>query len=293
MRQINPLIVAIPCLLSSVCFAQAPSDQRYMLGLLDHRSRYGQAWFPEPLRAPEMDVDREFRIDYFHGESQNVQVNEVNAELEYNFGNLTIELEVPYERESESEADPVSGKINHTTSQGIGAIELAARHPVYQWVSQDGFADYTLAAAIEVAIPSGSEISKDTEIVPKIFQLLRLGEHFSLQAGVGYSAVIGPVDGGVNTLEYDLVLGWNLEQEDLRLPGVLRTIPIFELNGSRGLAGEGAGENQLFGTAGVRLNFESLGALQPRIGLGIVFPIDQGARNELNWGIVSSLVFEF
>ena len=87
----------------------------------------------------------------------------------------------------------LAGRSTTPPARGIGAIELAARHPVYQWVSQDGFADYTLAAAIEVAIPSGSEISKDTEIVPKIFQLLRLGEHFSLQAGVGYSAVIGPV----------------------------------------------------------------------------------------------------
>src|SRR3954471_22434545 len=72
---------------------------------LDHRSRYGQYWFVEPLRGPEMDVDREFRVDWFHGEDQNLQQDEVKAEIEYNFGLLTVELELPYEREAELSAD--------------------------------------------------------------------------------------------------------------------------------------------------------------------------------------------
>src|SRR5256885_16898481 len=80
---------------------------------LDRRSTYGTYWFPEPLRAGEMDVDREFRIDYFHGENQASQENEVAAELEWNFGLLTVEAEFPYERESESEVDPMSGQIHH------------------------------------------------------------------------------------------------------------------------------------------------------------------------------------
>src|SRR6476646_1238728 len=79
---------------------QPGSSGRYMGGLLDHRSRYGEFWFPEPLRGPEMDVDREFRVDWFHGEKRGVQQDEVTAELEYNIGLLTLEAEVPYERES-------------------------------------------------------------------------------------------------------------------------------------------------------------------------------------------------
>src|SRR3954471_5592255 len=108
-----------------VATAAAPEDstasdsQRYgAFGLLDRRSTYGTYWFPEPLRADEMDVDREFRIDYFHGENQNSQEDEVKAELEWNFGLLTIEAELPYERGSESQVDPLSGEIHHDNSDG-------------------------------------------------------------------------------------------------------------------------------------------------------------------------------
>src|SRR3954463_10919235 len=98
---------------ASIAMAAAPEDpsasdsQRYgPFGLLDHRSTYGTYWFPEPLRTGEMDVDCEFRIDFFHGENQDSQETEVAAEVECNFGLLTIEAEFPYERESESEVDP-------------------------------------------------------------------------------------------------------------------------------------------------------------------------------------------
>ena len=268
-------------------------SSRYMLNLLDHRSRYGEYWFPEPLRGPEMDVDRELRIDWFHSEKKGLQQDQVKAEVEYNINLLTLELEIPYERFSESSFDPLTGRGHRQTADGVDSIELSARHPVYQYVSADGFFDYTLAAAFEIAIPSGSKISKDTELVPQLFQLVRLGEHFSLQASVGYSALIGPRDGGASALEYNVVLGYNIEHEDLPLPGILRAIPIFELNGEWGLSREGAGQNALFGTAGVRLNFRPIGQAQPRIGIGYVFPIDRGARDELRWGIVTSLVFEF
>jgi hypothetical protein len=271
----------------------AASSTRYMGGLLDHRSRYGQFWFPEPLRGPEMDVDRELRIDWFHGEKKGVQQDEVKLEVEYNIGLLTLEVEAGYERGAESFFDSGLGRTVRSTEEGVGAIEFSARHPIYQYVSADGFFDYTLVAALEVAAPSGSRISKDSEIVPQLFQLMRFGEHFSLQTSVGYSVVIGPDEGGATALEYSVILGYNLEHDDLPLPGILRTIPIFELTGDWGLSREETGHNALFGTAGVRLNLNSIGSAQPRIGIGYVFPIDQGARDELRWGVVTSLVFEF
>lgn len=277
-------------------FAQTPghpANDRYAFGLLDHRSYYGTSWFPEPLRAPEFDVDRELRLDYFHGEGSDRQVQKVKAEVEYNFGLLTLEVAGAYERESASAVDSLTSQISHNTAQGVGGIELAARHPLYQYVSPGGLFDFTLVGALEVAIPSGSAISKDTEIVPQLFQLMRFGEHFSVQTSVGYSAFVGPDAGGDRSLEYNAVFGYNLEHQQLPLPGILRTIPIFELNGSRALSGKSSGQNTLFGTVGIRFNFEPIGRLQPRIGVGYVFPIDQGARHELDWGIVTSLVFEF
>ncbi len=277
--------------------AEAPPEpsatSRYALGLLDQRSRYGSFWFPEPLRAPETDIDREIRFDYFHGENHRFQTDEALFELEYNFGLLTLELGIPYVHERESSFEAASGRTVRGGSDGIGSIELAARHPVFQFVSDDNFFDYTLVGAFEVAVPSGSDISKDSELVPQLYQLFRFGEHFSVQTSIGYSAIIGPEEGGTNTLEYDVVVGCNLEHEELPLPGVERMIPLFELNGTRGLSHGSNGNNALFGTAGARFNLAPIGAAQPRIGVGYVFPIDQGARDQLDWGIITSLVFEF
>ncbi len=269
-----------------------PVDSRYAFGLLDHRSRYGEGWFPEPLRGDEGDVDREIRFDYFHSERNGQQSGAVKAELEYNVGLLTLEVEGHYQRDTESSIGSLGNPL-HLASAGVGSITFAARHPLLQYVSPDGNFDYTLVAGLEVGVPWGSQISKDTEIVPHLFQLFRFGEHLSVQATAGYSALIGPDQGGHSSFEYNLTLGYNLEREELRLPDVVRTIPIFELSGDTALTRDDAGHNALFGTVGARFNLESVGPAQPRIGIGYVFPIDQGAREELRWGIVTSLVFEY
>src|SRR5438309_1989793 len=149
------------------------SDRFGPFDLLDRRSTYGTYWFPEPLRADEMDVDRELRVDYFHGEKRGVQNDDVKAEIEWNFGLVTLEAEVPYERTSESSFDPISGLITRETSDGIGNIDLAARAPLFEFVAPTKNFDYTLAAGFEVGIPSGSKISKDTKLVPSLFHLIR------------------------------------------------------------------------------------------------------------------------
>lgn len=232
-------------------------------------------------------------MDYFHAEGPGGQSDELGPEIEYNFGLLTVEAETAYQWNRELSAEPLTGRVAHQSTRGLGAIELAVRHPVFQFVSSDGNFDYTLAGAFELAIPSGSSLSKDTELVPQIFQLARIGQHLSIEASAGYSMLIGPDEGGTNTLEYNLVLGCNLEHDELPVPGVLRTIPLFELNGETGLSRQATGRNALSGTAGFRFNLSSIGPLQPRIGIGYVFPIDRGARDGLNWGVVTSMVFEF
>src|SRR5690349_2262005 len=92
-------VVAVTGFSSNICGADVPASSdtvasndgsenssRYgVFNLLDHRSRYGQYWFVEPLVGPEMDVDREVRIDWFHGEDQHAQTDEVKTEIEYNF----------------------------------------------------------------------------------------------------------------------------------------------------------------------------------------------------------------
>src|SRR5947209_3241017 len=105
------------------------------LNLLDNRSSYGQFWFVEPLRAPEMDVDRELRLDYSHAEGRGGQSDALRPEIEYNIGLLTFEVETSYQWNHEISADPLTGRLMHQTTRGLGGIELAARHPVFQYVS--------------------------------------------------------------------------------------------------------------------------------------------------------------
>jgi hypothetical protein len=273
----------------------APVPDRYgLFNLLDHRSRYATNWYPEPLLSDEMDWDQEIRLDWFHAEKRGIQRDEVHGEVEFSLGLLTLEVGVPYERNSEQTVDPITGEVGHDRSEGIGSIELAARHPVYQYVSSDGFFDFTLGARLEVAVPSGSDVGKNTEIVPGLYAVTGFGEHLSLQTSVAYSALFGPGDdGGLRTLEYAAVLGWRINHKELPLPGVQCVFPIFELDGELPLNHEDSGIDSLTGVAGFRINFDSIGVGQPKIGIGYAFPIDKGARQDFNWGIVTSLVLEF
>src|SRR3954454_17947427 len=107
--------------LATPAVAREEESQRYgLFNLLDHRSVYGSYWFPEPLQAPEMDVDDELRIDWLHTENRGAVVDEVKAEIEKSFGLLTLELEVPYERETMHGIDPVTSETTRSRSKGIG-----------------------------------------------------------------------------------------------------------------------------------------------------------------------------
>ena len=78
-----------------------------------------------------------------------------------------------------------------------------------------------------------------------------------------------------------------------RCPGIESVIPIFELSGATQVNHKAAGVDSLFGDAAVRVNLRAIGNLQPRLGVGYIFPIDQGARDESRWGIITSIVIEF
>jgi hypothetical protein len=54
-----------------------------------------------------------------------------------------------------------------------------------------------------------------------------------------------------------------------------------------------ASSDNLLGNAAVRFNLNAIGSIQPRLGVGFVFPIDNAAREEVHWGVYTSLVFEY
>jgi hypothetical protein len=53
------------------------------------------------------------------------------------------------------------------------------------------------------------------------------------------------------------------------------------------------GNNSLLGNAALRLNLRTIGDVQPRLGVGYVFPLDNNARTDAHHGVIVSLVFEY
>jgi len=263
----------------------APSTRYGLFGWLDHRSEYGQGIFPEPFLVDDSDLEKdEARLDWLHTHRNDQHSDEVTAEVEKGFGLLTLELEIPFER------DVDAGSI----TQGVANIDLGARYPVFQYVSPNGAVDSTFGIGFEAGIPTNSSVSANAEWVPKIFNDLKIGDHFTLQSVLGYSVLSGPgEDGGLQTFEYGFVFGYTIQHDELPVPGLLQLIPVVELSGETALNHEDHGHSNLIADIGFRANLKTIGRVQPRLGVAFVFPIDRTARNEVHWGVATSLVFEY
>ena len=229
-------------------------------------------------------------MDWQHTQANHQRSDRLTAEVEHGFGVLTLEVEVPFATTTTTAPTASGSRVR----AGFDNVDLGARCPVYQFVSTRKWVDTTCGLAVEVGIPTRSVISQDTEVVPKAFFDLKLGEHLTVQSIVGYSQLFGSdADGGLATWEYGLVFGYTIPHTQFPLPRVLQFIPVFELSGATELNKDTPGHNSLLGNAGFRVNLKSLGAVQPRLGLGYIFPIDSGGRAELHWGVVTSVVLEY
>jgi hypothetical protein len=266
--------------------ASVTPDTRYgLFDGLDHRSFYSQGNFPEPFLVDDSGLEiNEARLDWLHTEAGAQHRDTLTAEVEKGFGNLTLEIEVPYERDWNSGA----------VAQGIGNLDLGARGPFYEYVSGGGFFDTTFGGALEIGIPANSAISVNPEFVPKIFNDTKIGDHFTAQSIFGYSTLTGGgADGGLQTFESGFTFGCTIQHRELPLPGVQQFIPMFELVGATPMNHDDSGQTSLTGNACFRLNLKAIGRVQPRLGLGYVFPMNNQARADVHCGIVTSLVFEY
>jgi hypothetical protein len=255
-------------------------------GVLDHRSAYYQDGFPEPIliEQTEPEPEGEVELSYLHTEANGQQSDAIVADVEQSFGPLTFELDVPYIRQSDDD----------DVSEGVGTLDPGVRCPFYQFVSADGFFDTTLGVDVEAAIPVDTSLSKNGQLEPAVFDDLRLGNHITLQPFLGYSIVLGGGDnGGEQELEYGMAVAYTFRRTELRIPGVQAISPMFELNGELGLNEDESGQNDVLGSAGVRVDFQSLCGLEPSVGVAYVFPMDAVAREETKWGIAASFTVEF
>ncbi len=262
----------------------APDTRYGLFNLMDHRSSYGRGAFPEPFRVDDSDLERrELRLDWLRTASGSDHSELLHPELEYGIGLTTLELEVPYERD-------VAGGV---VTKGFANVNIGARHPFYQFVSENRMVDTTFGAAIELGIPTTSDVSHNTELVPKIFNDTKIG-NFTVQTVLGYSWLFGPgEEGGIDTFEYAFVFGYTIPHKTLPIPGVDRVIPVAELSGETQTTKADAGQNRLTADVGLRMNLRTFAGIQARPGVVFVFPVDNGGREETHWGIMTSVVFEF
>ena len=265
--------------------AVAPDTRYGLFNGLDHRSAYAQEVFPEPFLVNDMALENnELEFTWLHTKGGSQQSDIGSVEIQKGFGLLTLQAEVPYERNVSPDQ----------TAHGAGNIELGARYPLYQFVSADQFVDATFGAAMEGGIPADSTVSRNAELVPQIFNDLKLGDHFTVQSVLGWSTLLdGGEDGGLQRFEYGFSFAYAIPHRELPLPRVQQFIPMFELIGKTELNKDDAGHNSLLGDIGFRAKFNPVRRVEPNGGLGWVFPIDSGGRAELHWGFIASLIFEF
>ena len=261
------------------------SDRYGLFGLLDHRSSYGQGVFPEPFLVDDSDLEvNEARLDWFRSGLANSHTDVIRGEVEKGFGELTLEVEAPYERTA------VGGSV----VEGMDNIDLGARYPIAQYVASNGSFDTTAGVAFEAGVPTNSTVSKNPEWVPKIFNDLRIGDHFTLQSVFGYSMLSGGgPDSGLQNFEYGFVIGYTIPHDELPIPGVQQLIPVVEIDGATQLNQADHGINSVLGDIAFRANLKTIAGIQPRPGLAFVFPVTGAAHTQTHWGIYVSLAFEY
>lgn len=264
-----------------------PQNSRFgLLDSLDHRSGYYEDSFPEPLLLDDtgLEPEGELELNYLHTAAGSQHSDTLSAEFQKSFGVVCFDVEVPYERFSDSDG----------IAKGFGNIDVDARCPFYQYVSANGWFDTTAGVALDLGLPVNSQVSQNTELEPGVFDDLKLGHHFTLQTLLGYDRLFGGGDnGGEEDFEYGLDFAYTLERTDLAIPAVQRISPMLEVDGELGLNGDEGGQNSVLGGAGFRLDFRPVGDLEPSLGLSYVFPMSAAARDEVHWGIATSFTVEF
>ena len=208
-------------------------------------------------------------------------------------GQLTLAGEFGYDAEHQPKipGGSTDAKDNDTKqARGFENVDLAVYHPIFQAVSRDNRLDYTAAIRLDVGIPTDTAVSgSDVQLTPYLGQLLRVGEHVSVETWTGAEFTIAPHQ--TDQFIYGASFGYQLTHKQMSLPFTESVTPLFELDGRTPFSHPG--QDALFGVVGLNWQFTGKGNWQPRLGLGYQFPIDQGARDQLHWGIITQIFLQF
>jgi hypothetical protein len=285
------LLTIVNCRLLEAADATQPSSTstRYFDGLLDTRSSYGNDFFPDPFIGPEFDAEQQFELDYLHSQKRGIQDDEVDAGAQWNVaGELTIAGEFGWDSLRESASS--TGGDDEKSGSGFENVDLAVYHPIFQYVSDNRQFDYTAVARLDFGIPTGTRVSgTDLQLTPYLGQLLRLGDHVSVETWTGSQFTIAPHP--TNQFIYGGLIGYEIFPSQLRLPLTSKLTPIFELDGQTPYSHNG--QDALFSVIGFDIQLGPFGDFQPDIEIGYQAPLDQGARQQSEWGIIAEVLLDF
>jgi hypothetical protein len=68
---------------------------------------------------------------------------------------------------------------------------------------------------------------------------------------------------------------------------------MFELSDETELTKQDRGHTGILGDQCFRADLKTFGPVRRRLGVAFVFPLDRGAREDVHWGVITSLVFEY
>ncbi len=266
------------CCLMFVSVAGA-AEFKDPIGTLLPQSKFYQDFFPQPLLMDSITPDDQVAGNIFYGGGSDWQT-EVSAEIAWSYHLLTLDAVVPYKHVS----------VHDDSADGFGPISLSARHPVYQHISDSGLLDYTVGARAEFGVGTDTELAKDNEFVIGAYQALAIGERFSIQFLTQYSFLVGADHGGATNFEYDLVFGYELHTPFWRLEKI---VPMIEIDAATGVGGEGQGPATWIGVLGADFRFNRKSFGQPVLGLGFVYPLNDNAEHEFDWGVTTRFILQF
>ena len=217
----------------------------------------------------------------------------MDAEFEWNIiGPLSIAGEFGWDSEHQSsfQGGDDGDDVEQENAAGIENVDLSAYMPFFQFVSGDGEFDYTAVVRLDVGMPTRTPVSgMDVQLTPYLGQLLRIGEHVSLEMWTGSQFTIAPDQ--TTQFLYGASLGYRILRDQLPIPFTDRLTPIFEIDGQAPFSN--GGRDALFGIVGFEIGLKPLGDMQPQIQIGYQFPIDTGASEQLRWGILTQITLEF
>ena len=268
--------------------AAPPADGRYFFNLLDHRSKYATGFFPGGIVAAAMPAQREIAETWYDYQRPGLRTQFFYNEIKWGLDQWTLSFEAPWQH---AHVDGAGAGASRNLD-GFGNFAISFRSPIYQYVSKNGFWDYSLVPDFEVDAPSGSATSTGTVIYPQVYQLLGIGNHLSLQGSFGTAFLTGSGLGGQKQIRWSAIIGYNVYHRNFPIPGIADITPLMEIVGTDPISGANVGQQSISVDFGAEINpMPKWGYLTPYFGFAAGPALTRSARAGGDWVLSAYLAF--